>query len=218
MKNLWKNLKTIWINQRGIYNPNAWEERDVDLDIFYETLGWSKNRLNIIDMILNCDPKKILDIGCLDGDCIRKLRELGYKNEYVGIDITKSHIKKAQAKTEPEEDFRVGDARDIMFDNNSFDTVVISDVIQHLPNPRTPLEEACRVSNKWVVISVYGSKKETYTHHSGGHLNTRYSKKDFLSFIPEAWSVETFEILKHPMPLGKPPSDLILFHLKILKD
>ncbi len=246
------------------YKPDAWEDRN--LVELYESIGWTPNRMNLINYILEKNPESLLEVACLDGCYIRKLREKGFEGNYVGIDITKSHIekavnrtnlkrgplrdalqqlwrmgslllirihplmkmfifagnyvgiditeshiRKAANRTNPSEDFRIGDARNLEFKDNSFDMVTISDVIQHLPSAKVPLSEACRVARDFVFVSIYGTHDKTYTHHTKRSLNTSYNKEHFLKFISDGWHSVQFEVFDLPSKGKTRP----LFHFKL---
>jgi ubiquinone/menaquinone biosynthesis C-methylase UbiE len=70
----------------------------------------------------------------------------------VGIDISKEDIKKAKQylranKFSPSL-CRVADAGSLPFPSNTFDLVLISDVIEHVGNPDKVVQEALRVAKK----------------------------------------------------------------------
>lgn len=177
------------------YKPEAWEARK--LEQLYEDVGWSKNRQHTIQLLSDFSENDILDIGCLDGAYIAKLRENGYSGRYHGVDITTRHIEVAKIKN-PNETFSVDDARKLSFKKLQFSTVLFSDVIQHLPDGKSALKEVCRVAKKYVIASTYGSWNETFTRHNQNFLNTYYKKEDFEKLIPKNFKVVSFCDLPHP--------------------
>ncbi|MHA1292121.1 MAG: methyltransferase domain-containing protein [Promethearchaeota archaeon] len=78
----------------------------------------------------NHSPRKILDLGYGDGQITNALREKGYK--IIGLDVSKGNYEKA-TKSFPECDFRLYDGLNIPFENNSFDTIIMNDVLEHIP-------------------------------------------------------------------------------------
>jgi len=87
-------------------------------------------------------PHRILDCGCGTGI---------YSNffpsqSYIGVDISPIYIERAQTCF-PEHRFRVMDATQLEFSDNSFDAVIVSGVIHHLDSATTHrvLKEISRV-------------------------------------------------------------------------
>ncbi|MFW9821459.1 MAG: class I SAM-dependent methyltransferase [Candidatus Thorarchaeota archaeon] len=83
----------------------------------------------------------ILDVGC-SGKALREWLTDDIK--YVGVDIA------------GEPDFQVDLEKEKLqlFKDNSFHTVVCTDVLEHLENIHEIFDELCRVSNKYVIISL----------------------------------------------------------------
>ena len=76
----------------------------------------------------------------------------GKRIEGKGLDISDKGISKAKAKGL---DVSVFDFNDkLPFSNNTFDTVVMLDLLEHLYNPEFLLKEAYRVSKKNIIIGV----------------------------------------------------------------
>lgn len=48
----------------------------------------------------------------------------------------------------------MADLRRLRFDDASFDLVLSSQVLEHIPNPETVRDELARVSARWVLVSV----------------------------------------------------------------
>ena len=89
---------------------------------------------------------RLLDMGSGLGDFIK------YKPvqvRYIGIDISEENIKKAK-KRYPEEDSRVMDATNTIFEDNSFDYIVCIEMIEHLTidELRDLLQEMRRVGKE----------------------------------------------------------------------
>jgi len=102
----------------------------------------------ILDMIEN-NPS-ILDLGCGDGSLSKRLiEEKGCK--VIGLDLSEEAVKLARKNGI---DARVGDLeKRLDFESNSFDYVILCDVLEHLFDPLFSLKEALRVSKKYVIIA-----------------------------------------------------------------
>lgn len=97
---------------------------------------------------------KVLDIGCWTGQ-FEKLA-VKHTKEIWGIDPGSEAIKTAKMLT-PKAKFKVGNALDLKFKNNYFNTVTILDVIEHIPkgSEYKCLKEINRVlkPNGYLIIS-----------------------------------------------------------------
>ena len=88
----------------------------------------------------------VLDIGCGEGYVLDELRARGVANVQ-GVDIV-------DIRRNKEYPFRLYDGQTLPFPDRSFDLVVLSFVLHHVPNDRKMvlIEEALRVSRAKVVI------------------------------------------------------------------
>ncbi|MFW9827190.1 MAG: methyltransferase domain-containing protein [Candidatus Thorarchaeota archaeon] len=80
--------------------------------------------------LLEHKPKKILDFGYGDGQITNSLHKRGYN--IIGLDNSKGNYEKAK-NWFPECDFRLYDGLNIPFEENNFDTVILNDVLEHIP-------------------------------------------------------------------------------------
>lgn len=101
---------------------------------------------------------RILDVGCGPGHDALLLAELvGEDGEVVGVDNSQSMIETArkEAADQAAIRFEVGDALDLSFDDDSFDSARADRVLQHLESPTTAIEELRRVTRPggWVGVS-----------------------------------------------------------------
>ena len=92
---------------------------------------------------------RILDIGCGIGAYMKRLNSYGYECE--GIETNQDYVSaclKDGLKAQPMS------AQALQFSPDSFDTVIMIEVLEHLPEPIVALQEAFRVAKKNVLISV----------------------------------------------------------------
>lgn len=117
---------------------------------------------------------KFLDVGCKIGGSFTISNKFGYKKEEgLGVDIDESHISNFNKLG-----FNgvVGDATNLPFENDSFELVIFSHVIEHLPNEsmgRKALEECIRVSSKYVFLALPFFDEDDYLNSLG--FKTYYS-------------------------------------------
>jgi len=84
---------------------------------------------------------KILDVGCGTGLAAEKLKKYG---EVYGIDISPKSIDEAGKYNRCDKCF-LGIAEDLPFNDNIFDVVVCTEVMEHLLDPKKALSEFNRV-------------------------------------------------------------------------
>jgi ubiquinone/menaquinone biosynthesis C-methylase UbiE len=120
---------------------------------------WNKNflhdpdeqiRISEITSSIPVDVKTILETGCGNGAVINNISNKKKFKRIVGVDISTNAL--SHVKTEKYE----GNVNNLNFEDESFDLVIASEVIEHLTyNDFTPgIKEIQRVSNKYILISV----------------------------------------------------------------
>lgn len=82
----------------------------------------------------------VLDVGCGTG-FLKRYLSTNRVDQYIGLDVEGNVDIKASAYHIP-------------FKDNRFDTVVASEVLEHLENPISVLRELLRVSDKRVIITI----------------------------------------------------------------
>lgn len=132
-----KNIKQFYekYHKEKIYNPVA-------QFMFREKTRFLKN-------LLKNSKGKILIIGCGSED---DMEIIPANCEGIGIDISEEAIEQSQEKY-PRFKYYVANATNMPFDENSFDYVVCSEVIEHIPNNEKVLSEIKRIlKNKGTFI------------------------------------------------------------------
>lgn len=107
-------------------------------------------RIRFLRKLIEPLDGRFLVVGCGSGDDMTIFQN---KKEVVGIDISKVAID-VQKKRFPKMKFLVADAQNLPFDNESFDCVVCSEVIEHLPDDRKFIDEAHRVLRKRGILII----------------------------------------------------------------
>ncbi len=75
---------------------------------------------------------KLLDFGCNDGEQLERYRELGQFDQLCGFDINPIAAKRTSNKGF---DVYCGDIEEAHWQDHTFDVIVLSQVIEHLPDP-----------------------------------------------------------------------------------
>jgi 2-polyprenyl-3-methyl-5-hydroxy-6-metoxy-1,4-benzoquinol methylase len=107
---------------------------------------------------------KIVDLGCGDGRLLIALKSNGYfsQNEFYGVDISKEKINYLKDVL-PEVKPIVSDASDIKeLNNNEFDVVICSQLIEHVPSEDSLIKEIRRLVKRDGIVYVSSIIKKWY--------------------------------------------------------
>ena len=108
------------------------------LESFFHRLR-EKNLVKLIKKYGQGQGGAFLDAGCGTGLILRHLPE-----NSIGLDINPRNIEKARQYL-PHRQIILGDVEKIPFENDKFTTVIVSEVLEHLPKPEHALKEILRV-------------------------------------------------------------------------
>jgi ubiquinone/menaquinone biosynthesis C-methylase UbiE len=98
------------------------------------------------------EKMRILDVGTGTGFIALLLAELGH--EVVGVDLSKGMLEVARDKASRakiEVEFKLGDAENLPFGDESFDAVICRHLLWTLPNPQKAVKEWNRVARQKIV-------------------------------------------------------------------
>jgi len=156
----------------------------------------SKSEQKRINFFLSKMPicNRVLELGCADGRIIDRVKA-DYK---VGIDFVIKPLRNVKAQV------YASNISDLPFDDNSFDVVISSEVLEHLDaiTFHKALKEMNRVSSKHIIISVpyreqliqllaHCSNCKKYYH---AFLHKRsFSDNDFVEMLPDFKIVKSFK-------------------------
>jgi ubiquinone/menaquinone biosynthesis C-methylase UbiE len=125
-----------------------------------------------------------LDCGCNDGTFIHAVKVGG--NKTIGIDIIPINIERAHILY-PEDEFYIMDVEDLKFSEESFDTVVFTETIEHMVNPRKALREIHRVMHRNGRLLC----TTTYIKDEPTHYQDFHDTSVFLNMLEEFFFIET---------------------------
>ena len=97
------------------------------------------------------ESNSVLDVGCYNADLKVHLPE---NIQYTGIDIS----------GKPDLVLNLDAVEKLPFDTDAFDMVVCADVLEHLENIHLIFDELCRVSSKYVIITLPNPFSELINH------------------------------------------------------
>lgn len=104
--------------------------------------GWDVLRQRFIEFVQPRRGLAVLDVGCGTGESRRLY--IAHAARYVGIDLASQALDIARRKF-PSDTWSCCDARQLPFEDASFDVVAFSSVLHHIPDFPTALREALRV-------------------------------------------------------------------------
>jgi ubiquinone/menaquinone biosynthesis C-methylase UbiE len=100
------------------------------------------------------DGESVLDVGCGPGWNYEHFKKHGPNVTYKGTDYSEFMIDGTKSKY-PDANFEVGDVRDIKEADNSWDVVLLQDVLEHTNGYEKPLHDAVRIARKRIVITFW---------------------------------------------------------------
>lgn len=105
-------------------------------------------------MVKRAQPRRVLDVGCGEGYTLRALVDAGVRSELHGIDLRAQAIAAARERLGEAANLRVMDARHLETLGQSFDLVMMLEVLEHLEDPEAMLSTLSRLSSRHVLLSV----------------------------------------------------------------
>jgi ubiquinone/menaquinone biosynthesis C-methylase UbiE len=177
--------------------------------IFRDTKNWyaearaSVASEKLINFCQQYAGESILDFGCATGDYCLELGKLGFK--CVGVDVNEEYIRIAKEKGVNACVVK----EQLPFEDKSFDTVIMFEVLEHVQSPGGLLGEAKRVAKKNILITVpncgdvealrnYGLTYEHFLETDHVNFFTKRDLEDLLRKYFRKFKVEE----KEPIFLG----------------
>jgi len=133
---------------------------------------------------------KVLDIGCGPCELLIKATKLGYN--ITGLEVSPNNIKEARKLAEASStiiNLVEGSIENLPFKENSFDTIIMGDVIEHLFFPVESIQTVLKIlkpEGKLIITTPVG-----FAHPDPDHKNFFFTKKE-LSLLNKMWM---FDIL-----------------------
>jgi ubiquinone/menaquinone biosynthesis C-methylase UbiE len=124
-------------------------------------------RLDLIRQYVELRAKRILDVGCGLGMYVSQFRQ--FSDDVYGVDIDPDKIGRA---SEWLPNLKISPAEQLPFEDNSFDIILLNEVIEHVDDDRQTIREAYRVLAPGGHIVVYAPNRlypfETHGFFFGG--------------------------------------------------
>lgn len=98
----------------------------------------------IINRVLEMQPKNILDLGCGNGNILDILSKCTSYDLY-GLDLSENMINEAKKKLKDKARLKIGDAENLPYEDNKFDVIICNASFHHYTHPQKVLKEIRRV-------------------------------------------------------------------------
>lgn len=108
---------------------------------------WHTKKLQAVLLEIDKKPSTVLDVGCASGWFLSEIAKKFRKAECFGVDIYDNAIAYGK-KMYPKMYFKKADAHKLPFKKESFDLIICTEVLEHMGNPETALQEIKRVLKK----------------------------------------------------------------------
>jgi len=126
----------------------------------YHPRFWQATAKRFRDHYALADNASLLDVGCAKGFMLHDFKELMPNLGVAGIDISQYAIDNAMDSVKPF--LQVGNARELPFEDNSFDLVISINTVHNLAleECRQALREIARVSRKHAFVTMDAWRNE----------------------------------------------------------
>ena len=160
------------------------------------------DKVNNIQRLLGSRTvESVIEVGCGTGSVLAELASRKIGQQHVGVDVAdpRAHVHPGAASM----DLRTFDGETLEFRDGTFDLVIATHVVEHVPNPRSFVRELARVSRRLVYIEVpcemkaRSSRAKLQSALDIGHING-YSPEYFLILLQTAGlNVLEMELFDH---------------------
>lgn len=147
------------------------------------------------------EGERILDAGCGEGR--HTLDASKFNCSVYGLDIDRQCLKKTKyvlilmnnrGEVKGRWHLIQGDITKLPFKESSFDKVICSEVLEHIPDDKAAIRELVRVLKEggrigisvptYITETIYWKLSPDYYHHPGGHIR-KYKKREIVKRLSE---------------------------------
>lgn len=186
------------LSRNGAYHSTNHHKYTVDNRLYQWHLRQFLECLH--EMLADTHPRTVLDAGCGEGFVTDFVKRQNTDLRITGVDLSEKAIRYARERFGEQAHFCTGDLYDLPFPDDSFDTVLCSEVLEHLEAPGQAAAELRRVARNYVVITVPLEPYFKWLNDLGqwmglspdpGHVNF-WTKDSFQTFIERHYSEAEF--------------------------
>ncbi len=173
--------------EQGLTNVSAERSGGFDQVVLgHPSYVWrfgQERRLEMVRHYLPLEGARLLDIGCGLGAYVRRFSD--FTDQAYGIDIDpKRAIEGAEAGVHG---LSAGLSESLPFASDSFDGVLLNEVIEHVQNDRETLREALRVTRPGGKVVIFAPNRFYPFETHGVYLGKRYvfGNIPFVGYLPD---------------------------------
>ena len=151
------------------HHVGAQEYADIYAGLLRIHEGTDNSEVCIQRIIESTVDGDVLDVGCGTGLLLKRIieRRGTDANSYTGVDI---HVDEDTRSAMPKVRFEEAMAERLPFDDNSFDTVICTHVLEHILDIRQAVAELRRVSRNKIIIVVPKEREYSFTFNPHLHF------------------------------------------------
>jgi ubiquinone/menaquinone biosynthesis C-methylase UbiE len=155
---------------------SAYDEFYNKHDEAWRMLGAKYKAQHIVDVSQGRIFKKVLEVGAGDGSILKLLADQNFAPEYHVVEISESGVEHIRVRNIKDlKSVQLFDGYKLPFDDNSFDLIILSHVLEHVEHERILLREIKRVA-RHIIIEVpldyrAGVDKRIKHFLAYGHIN-----------------------------------------------
>ena len=169
----------------------------------------------VVELVRASGARSVLDVGCGEGYVLHRLAEANLGLTLRGLDMSEEAVAEATSLLGERARVVVGDAREPPFDD-TFDLVLMTEVLEHIPDPEQMLPVLEALTHRHLVLSVpwepffmglnfLRGKHLSDWGNDPEHVN-HWGRAGFQRFVEER-----FEVLRAPVAF---PWTLVLARLR----
>ena len=140
-------------------------------------------RIALIARHMDLKGKEILDCGCGGGEYVKALLE--YSSHVHGVEYSEEKVKTFKVSFGDSVDVNTGSIEELKFADNTFDLVLLNEVIEHVTDEERALKEILRVLKPDGMLAVFAPNR-LYPFETHGVVIKKTGKvvPHFVPFIP----------------------------------
>src|SRR5581483_2908075 len=140
-------------------------------------------RLDLIRKYVPLENQRILDVGCGIGTYVHRFRD--FSDEVYGVDIDEEKVRQASARLP---NIYHAAAAQLPFDDETFDVILLHEVIEHVASDAATIREAVRCLRPGGDLIIFAPNRMYPFETHGFYLGKRFIFRlcPFVNYTPDA--------------------------------